>query len=94
MSKNIFNATATSVVSFSVIIPKLFAAVSHFIQHTGQTGRKFTLIGDVKAWFVLWIVTVEEEAGLVGGAEERLGDDWTAEPVDDGARLQRSTADL
>lgn len=37
---------------------------------------------------------MEEEAGLVGGAEQRLGDGWTAEPVDDGARLQRSTADL
>lgn len=54
----------------------------------------FTLICDVEPWFVLWIVTVEEEAGLVGGAEQRLGDDWTAEPVDDRAGLQRSAADL
>lgn len=54
----------------------------------------FTLICDVEPWFVLWIVTVEEEAGLVSGAEQRLGDDWTAEPVNDRAQLQYSTADL
>lgn len=48
----------------------------------------------MEPWFVLWIVAVEEEAGLVGGAEQRLGDDWTAEPVNDRARLQGSTADL
>lgn len=56
--------------------------------------RTFTLICDVEPWLVLWIVAVEEEAGLVGGAEQRLGDEWTAEPVDDRARLQRSTANL
>lgn len=48
----------------------------------------------MEPWFVLRIVTVEEETGLVGGAEQRLGDDWTTEPVNDGARLQCSTADL
>lgn len=48
----------------------------------------------MEPWFVLWIVAVEEEAGLVGGAEQRLGDDWAAEPVNDRAHLQRSTADL
>lgn len=37
---------------------------------------------------------MEEEAGLVGGAEKRLRDDRTAEPVNDRAHLQRSTADL
>lgn len=37
---------------------------------------------------------MEKEAGLVRGAEQRLGDEWTAVSVDDGARLQRSTADL
>lgn len=54
----------------------------------------FTLIGDVEPWLVLRVVTVEKKAGLMGGAEQRLGDDRTAESVDDGAHLQRSTADL
>lgn len=54
----------------------------------------FTLICHVEPWFVLRIVAVEKEAGLVGGAEQRLGNDWTAEPVNDRAHLQRSTADL
>lgn len=58
------------------------------------SGETATLIYDVKAWFVLRIVTVEKEAGLVRGAEQRLGDGWTAVSVDDGARLQGSTADL
>lgn len=53
-----------------------------------------TLKSDVEARFVLWIVTVEKEAGLVRGAEQWLGDEWTAVSVNDGARLQRSTADL
>lgn len=48
----------------------------------------------MEPWFVLWIVAVEEEAGLVGGAEQRLGDERTAESVNDWACLQRSTADL
>lgn len=48
----------------------------------------------METWFVLWIVTVEKEAGLVRGAEQRLGDERAAVPVDDGARLQRSAADL
>lgn len=54
----------------------------------------FTLISDVEPRFVLWIVTVEEKAGLMGGAEQGLGDDWTTEPVNDRASLQRSAADL
>lgn len=48
----------------------------------------------MESWFVLGIVTVEEEAGLVGGAEQRLGDDRPTEAVDDRAGLQRSAADL
>lgn len=48
----------------------------------------------MEAWFVLRIVTVKKEAGLVRGAEQWLGDERTAVSVDDGARLQRSTADL
>lgn len=48
----------------------------------------------MEPWFVLWVVAVEEEAGLVGGAEQRLGDDRAAEPVDHRAHLQCSTADL
>lgn len=54
----------------------------------------FTLICDAEPWFVLRIVTVEKEAGLVGGAEQRLWSDWAAESINDGACLQRSTADL
>ena len=53
-----------------------------------------TLICDVEARLVLGVVAVEEEAGLVGGAEQSFGDDGAAEPVDDRAGLQRSTADL
>lgn len=53
-----------------------------------------TLICDVKAWFVLRIVAVEEEAGLVGGAEQRFGEEWTTEAINDRAGLQTSTADL
>lgn len=37
---------------------------------------------------------MEKEAGLVRGAEQLLGDGRTAVSVDDGARLQSSTADL
>lgn len=37
---------------------------------------------------------MEKEAGLVRGAEQRLGDGGAAVSVDDGARLQGSTADL
>lgn len=48
----------------------------------------------MEPWFVLWIITVKEEAGLVGGAEQRLRDDRATESVNDWARLQRSTADL
>lgn len=54
----------------------------------------FTLIRDVEPGFVLWIVTVEKKAGLVGGAEQRFGHDWAAESVNDRARLQCSTTDL
>lgn len=37
---------------------------------------------------------MEEEAGLVGGAEEGLGHLGAAEPVDHRARLQGAAADL
>lgn len=53
-----------------------------------------TLIRDVEARLVLRVVAVEEEAGLVGGAEERLGHQRPAEAVDDRAGLQRAAADL
>lgn len=53
-----------------------------------------TLKSDVEAWLVLWIVTVEKEAGLVRGAEQWLGDERAAVSIDDRARLQRSAADL
>lgn len=53
-----------------------------------------TFIGDVKAGFVLWIIAVEEEAGLVGGAKERLRDDRTAEPVNHWATVWGATPNL
>lgn len=37
---------------------------------------------------------MEEEASLVGGAEQGLGDVWSTEPVNHCARLQRSTPNL
>lgn len=37
---------------------------------------------------------MEEETGLVGSAEERLGDERPAEAVDDRAGLHRAAADL
>ena len=37
---------------------------------------------------------MEKEAGLVGGAKQRLGDDWSAEPVNHRAGLHVATADL
>lgn len=48
----------------------------------------------MEAGLVLRVVAVEEETGLVGRAEERLGDQRPTEAVDDRARLQRAAADL
>lgn len=53
-----------------------------------------TLVRDVETRLILRVVAVEEETGLVGGAEERLGDERPAEAVDDRAGLQRAAADL
>lgn len=53
-----------------------------------------TLVRDVEARLVLRVVAVEEETGLVGSAEERLGDERPAEAVDDRAGLHRAAADL
>lgn len=52
------------------------------------------MICDVEAGFVLRVVTVEEEAGLVGGAEEGFRDDRSAKPINHRAGLQSATADL
>lgn len=52
------------------------------------------MVCDVEAGLVLRVVAVEEERGLVGGAEERLGDQRPTEAVDDRAGLQRAAADL
>lgn len=48
----------------------------------------------MEARLVLRVVAVEEERGLVGGAEERLGDQRPTEAVDDRAGLQGAAADL
>lgn len=37
---------------------------------------------------------MEKKGGLVGGAEQGLRNNWTAEPVNHRTRLQRSTTDL
>lgn len=52
------------------------------------------MVRDVEAGLVLRVVAVEEEGGLVGGAKERLGEQGSAEAVDDRAGLQRAAADL
>lgn len=54
----------------------------------------FTLVRDVEPRLVLWVVAVEKEGGLMGGAEERFRDNRTAEPVNHRARFQCSTSDL
>ena len=56
--------------------------------------RIITLVCDVETRLVLRVIAVEEEAGLVGGAKQRLGDDWSAEPVNHRAGLHVATADL
>lgn len=43
---------------------------------------------------VLGIVTVEEESGLVGGAEERIGYQRATEPINHCSCLQGPTAHL
>ena len=48
----------------------------------------FTLICDVEPWFVLWVVAVEEESGLMGGAKERVGQHRATGPINHCARLQ------
>lgn len=53
-----------------------------------------TLVCDLEAGLVLGVVAVEEEVGLVRGAEERRGHLGPAEAVDDGARLCVATAHL
>lgn len=62
-------------------------------RETGEDAAS-TLVRDVEAWLVLRVVAVEEETGLVGSAEERLGDERPAEAVDDRAGLHRAAADL
>lgn len=44
--------------------------------------------------FVLRVVTVKEEAGLVGRAEERFWNNRPAEPIDHRARVQRPATDF
>lgn len=53
-----------------------------------------TLIDNVEARLVLGIVTVEEQSGLVGGAEQRAWHRWATEPVNHCSRLQASTPHL
>ncbi len=44
--------------------------------------------------FVLRVVAVKEEAGLVGRAEERFWNNGPAEPIDHRARVQRPASDF
>lgn len=46
----------------------------------------------MEARLVLGVVAVEEESGLMGGAEERVGHNGATETVDHGSRLQVSAA--
>lgn len=50
-----------------------------------------TLIDNVKAGLVLGVVTVEEESGLMGGAEQRAWHHWAAEPINHRPRFQVPT---
>lgn len=59
-----------------------------------MAGLTFTLIRDVEPRLVLRVVAVEKKGGLMGGAEERFRDNWTAEPVNHRACFQCSTPDL
>lgn len=71
----------------------LFVPIKRATRETREDAAS-TLVRDVEARLVLRVVAVEEETGLVGSAEERLGDERPAEAVDDRAGLQRSAADL
>lgn len=53
-----------------------------------------TLIGNVEARLVLGIVTVEEESGLMGGAEQRAWHHWATEPINHCPCFQTSTPHL
>lgn len=53
-----------------------------------------TLIYNVEARLVLGIVTVEEESGLMGGAEQRAWHHWATEPINHCPRFQTSTSHL
>lgn len=55
---------------------------------------RLTLIDNVEARFVLGIVTVEEESGLMGGAEQRAWNHWATEPINHCSRFQASTPHL
>ncbi len=56
--------------------------------------QSLTLVCNVKSRFILGIVAVKEEAGFMGGAEERLGNLWPTEPVNHCTSLTRPASDL
>lgn len=53
-----------------------------------------TLVCNVKSGFILRIITVEEEACFMRGAEQRLGNLRPTEPVDHRTSLRRPASDL
>ena len=53
-----------------------------------------TLVDNVEAWLVLGVVAVEEESGLVGGAEEGVWHHGATEPINHCSCLKAPTAHL
>lgn len=53
-----------------------------------------TLIDNVEAGLVLGVVTMEEECGLMGGAEQRAWHHWAAEPINHRSHFQAPTPHL
>lgn len=47
-----------------------------------------TLIDNVETWLVLGVITMEEESGLMGGAEQRAWYRRATEPVNHCSRFQ------
>lgn len=66
-----------------------------FIYYRKMSSFQFlTLVCNVKSRFILRIITVEEEAGFMRGAEQRLGNLRPTEPVNHRSSLRRPASDL
>lgn len=67
-----------------MITPNFISMVKFFL----------TLVDDVEAGFVLGVVAVEEESGLMGGAKEGVRHHRATEPIYHCSSLQTPTAHL